>query len=407
MIWLDHKNHKQSVILIIKWLILAKLAFLVATDLTANTIKLGQSFSSYDQSLKEPCLVGDSVFINNSFQEFGYTISSTIAQHFEQTTGFLSVGVNLFLIGASYSLEYLSKTLRTERSLTILFNYSTKAGSLIYKNRKLNQRGELASSQSAQKRKELCGEAFASQQSLGSRLFINATLHFKDKASLERFIHTIKISFLFGLITKTSRFKEETKTFTEDAYLTVDGYQEGGQDSDFNNLLQEIKQGPCHIKNPEKCIKGVNRLLQYAITPSGYRQQIALNNPPLLEELDNLSVLETELAAYHESGHEALQSFSDPIVINSAQFKPSILMIYIDKLASLYQVKERILFLLDADLSQSDRPKLKSGLDEINDRIEQLKKLVEICKASIDHQKCRKPISNLNQPLAVEHLLSF
>lgn len=364
--------------------IFAILLSIQASSLLADTTLLGSGYSTAGGKLKDSCIEGEVVYTQNSFQELEYITAYSIKEQIEKIWGNLGIGAGFLGFGFSSSLAYLSKTIQSDLSLTLLLSYSTKLGSAIYKSHSLNEKGLKAIKGDGHEFLSICGDSFVYKQDLGSKLFISATLHFRNRATLKKFIHRVEISALFGLFTKTKEFVKKIEGFASDAYLVVDAYQLGGRPDSLHAIVDSLQQKPCKLDEPGRCVVVLNNLLDYASSLEGYRGQFLLSSPPTKRELDSLAVLKTDIVSYHESGYSQL---SFPTGTRTTRLK-SMPMHYIDKLASLYVVKERIDFLLASSLRQKDHPLLLKKKTVVEMHIEKYKKLIDFCRDNHEHDDC-------------------
>ena len=215
---------------------------------------LGRGVAPTDLRPVQTCLHGEPRFFKRSYQDLRYDLAADWRQQFDRNWGRLGASVNFFLIGGGVSIEYLGETARSDRSLSLLFSFQNQVGSLTLQAPQLTPWAEtLAQTASADLRLR-CGDHFIHKIDLGARLWLAVTLHFNSKASLERFVKTIKISFLFGLISKTKRFVDETKDFAEKFRMKVSGLQFGGEPQRLAALLARQPTDGCDASNRQQCL---------------------------------------------------------------------------------------------------------------------------------------------------------
>lgn len=250
------------------------------------------------------CLQGTPQFFSRSYQQINYELSHDRMEQVQRHWGQVGGSVNFFLIGGGLSVEWLAETARSQRSLSLLFNYKTQLGSLQLRHPRLSERAEALQQSSLAALQSACGQHFIHKIDLGARMMLAVTLHFRSAEAYERFVKTIKISVLFGLISKTKRFVEETNEFTQDFAIKVSALQWGGEPSQLEAILGSKAKHSCRADAMQSCLELIAELQRYIGAENGLASQLKFTDTSSELAWDRLQVLQIYNAAFAESGFD-------------------------------------------------------------------------------------------------------
>lgn len=253
--------------------------------------QLGQGFEQELGIPLESCLDGQWQFQGGSMGDLAYRGDFDSDTMINTITGSVKAGINLVIFGGSAKFSMRRKVTKNRNSAASAVELTYEKGSYNFENRTTKPAFvELLSTDPTQVRNR-CGDSFIHNIKLGSRIYITAKLHFKDRTKYEWFQTKIKVKFLFfsKTFTKTKVFQEATK----DAVYTIQVNTDGGMTPELARLS---KNGTMHCKtdNLTPCITYADNLFSYLLDGGDYVDDL---------KDEHLNVLKYEVESYEDSGH--------------------------------------------------------------------------------------------------------
>lgn len=262
---------------------------------------LGYGFDSRFGRIASPCIQGHTQLRGGRSAVLSHSYNASFDDYFNETQGRLSAGINLLLVGGSARVDYYAKVARTDHSTSYVVKFDAKLGTAVLDQRTLTSVGSATLAGSAEARRLVCGDEYVSEVDLGSSLLIGASFHFSEASDFEQFKYEVKVEALFGLISSTDRWTEETGHFAQDGYLVIDVLQTGGDPAQLAALTGGAGPHVCRFDAIGPCQSALSAALHYARSPTGYAAQFGTPYDP-----SRLAVLGYRTARYEDSGHDAL-----------------------------------------------------------------------------------------------------
>lgn len=307
------------------------------TYYSLNTAKeqLGQGFEQALGIPLESCLDGQWQFQGGSMGDLAYRGDFDSDTMINTITGSVKAGINLVIFGGSAKFSMRRKVTKNRNSAASAVELTYEKGSYNFENRATKPAFvELLSTDPNQVRNR-CGDSFIHNIKLGSRIYVTAKLHFKDRTKYEWFQTKIKVKFLFfsKTFTKTKVFQDATK----DAVYTIQVNTDGGMTPELARLT---KNGTMHCKtnNLTPCITYADNLFSYLLDGGNYVNDL---------KDEHLNVLKYEVEGYEDSGHYDLAyagqtGLSDRYIALSARLRSYQDLVYdeIERLSAFKAVSE-------------------------------------------------------------------
>jgi hypothetical protein len=297
------------------------------------------------------------------------------------TSGRLSGGVDLLLIGGSMSVDYYAKVARTELSTSYTVRFVGKMGTAVLAQRSLTSLGAGAVNLDAATRRATCGDEFIAQADVGSELLISAGFHFTDASELERFVKKVTVKALFGLIKSSHEWTEETSSFSQSGYLKIDALQTGGSPSQLAAILGNSNTTLCRFDNVDACRAILVSLFQYAGSPSGFGAQFSNPYQP-----QQLAVLGYRTVRYEAGGHDQLAA--PPAGPEDADI-PQVISSLSLELARQTALRDRAMLVLGTQVSDARRAELRAIQSKAEANLTGLDHALWICRTVPAPAQCR------------------
>jgi hypothetical protein len=341
--------------------------------------ELGRGFDTSTGWTSSPCIAGIPVLRGNRSGSVSFHFDESFADYLQTTDGRLGAGVDLGIIGGGVAVDFFARVARTELSTSLTIGFDGAMGTAVLTEPRLTAEGRAAADMTPERRRSTCGDGFISSVDLGSRLYISATLHFKDEETFERFVKTVEVSALFGLVRAKKTFVDETRHFAQDAYLKIDGLQEGGDPSRLHALLAS-DTSLCRLDNIDACHVLLTRLLAYAGSPEGYASQFSRTYAA-----EELAPLRFHSATYAASGVEELAA---PKPILDDEFRALLRRLAELRARDLFLV-DRASLLLGTPLSVERREALTSFRALAQENIDAINRALWVCQSRGADTGCR------------------
>jgi hypothetical protein len=267
-------------------------------DVGATLDDLGRGADVRLGSPRDYCVGGAPVLRLAPTGSIGSTFGATFDRLVSESSGGLSARLDLGLFSGRARLDYYARVAQSELSTAYTVQFESQLGHVMLAEPRLSPVGELAASSAEAERFARCGDGFVSALDVGARLLVSAVLQFADRAELERFVARVRVEALFGLVHSTREFVEETRSFSESAYLQVVALQEGGQPALLRSLIGPASSQSCRLDDVERCLALFRQLLAYA---SRVPEQLTARERP-----QNLAVLGSNVTRYGDSDLDVL-----------------------------------------------------------------------------------------------------
>jgi len=341
---------------------------------------LGYGFDSRLGRLASPCIQGQPQFRGGRSAVLSHAYNASFDDYFNETQGRLSAGIDLLLIGGSARVDYYAKVARTDHSTSYVVKFDAKLGTAVLGQRALTGLGSSTLGGSATARRQTCGDEFVSEVDLGSSLLIGASFHFSEASDFEQFKYEVKVEALFGLISSTDRWTEETGHFAQDGYLVIDVLQTGGDPAQLAALTGGAGPHVCRFDAIGPCQSALAAALHYARSPTGYAAQFG--SP---YDASKLAVLGYRTARYEDSGHDELAA---PVLPADLDMRTIVERLSLT-LAEQQSFSHRAELLLTTVLSQARRLEVQGLQAVAAANINGLERALWVCHLATATADCR------------------
>lgn len=341
---------------------------------------LGRGYDSHLGRIADGCVKGTVAYRGTRSGVLTTHFNESFGSYMSMTEGKLSGSVNLLLVSGSASVDYYSRVSSSDHSVSLNVRFVAEMGSAVLDDRTLTSRGETAVHLDAAQRRAACGDEFIYEAKLGSELQIGASFHFADQSELERFTYTVKVEALFGLVSSTERWTEETSSFSETGYLVIDSLQRGGDPSVHQSILSTgTRVCPFHSVTP--CWLLLRDLIEYASSSSGYNAQFS--SPYQASEL---ALIGYRTIPFEVGGHDEL--VSPPAGLADSDIK-KITPRLIEELARQTTLRNRAAFVLTMPISDSRRARVEALKSIIESNIVRMERAIWVCQTTSSAATCR------------------
>lgn len=342
---------------------------------------MGKGFDSHLGHLAKTCVNGTLQYRGNRVGTLTAHYNDSFADFLSITSGRLSGGVNLLLIGGSAAVDYYARVSRTELSTSYTSRFESTLSTAVLTDRSLSTEGAAAAAQPPTARRLACGDEFVSEAVLGSELLITAAFHFTNSSEFQRFVTSVTVEALFGLIKSTKRWVDETSSFSQSGYLKVEALQRGGDPAALATIMGATQQSLCRFDDVEACRSLLLQLLQYAGSSSGYRSQFSVPYQP-----EQLALIGYRTTRYEDSGHDDL--VVPPPGPEDADI-PMITRTLAIELARQIAVRDRAALMLSTPISDQRRLEIRDIQARSDANVSNIEGVLWICRTSGSPAECR------------------
>lgn len=341
---------------------------------------LGRGYDSHLGRIADACVTGHIEHRGARVGKVSAHYDESFSDYLRESGGRLSGSVDLGLIGGSASVEYYAKVARTELSTSYTVRFQADMGRAVLAGRSLTPEGQAAQGMSAEQRRAACGDGFIAEARLGAELLVTASFHFTRASELERFVKTVSVKALFGLIKSKRRWVEETSSFAQSGYLKVEALQKGGDPAQLAAMMG-ASQTLCRFDAIDPCQALLNSLLNYAASDSGYISQFS--DPYRPEEL---AVLGYKTQRYEDSGHDELVvPPAAPGDADNIQITRQLSL----ELARQIGFRDRASVLLGTPLSAARRAEVQALKAIAEANISNIERALWVCRTDPSAEECR------------------
>jgi hypothetical protein len=342
---------------------------------------LGRGYDSHLGRIADGCVTGKLAYRGNRYSTLSSHYDESFGSYMTLMDGKLSGGVNLLLVSGSASVDYYSRVASSELSTSYTIRFVAELGTAVLDQRTLTTAGNSAAQVSPIQRRAICGDEYISEAKLGSELLISASFLFSDSSEHERFVTTVKVEALFGLVSHTESWTDETQSFSQTGYLKVESLQRGGNPSLHQSILNGHGSVVCRFDNVAPCQQLLQDLIDYAGSPTGYVAQFS--KPYNLSEL---ALLGYRTSRYEDSGHDSL--VVPPAGISDFDIR-QITRQMIDEYAYQKGLLDRANTVLTMALSSSRRVQVQRIKASLGSNISNLERALWVCRTNSVASVCR------------------
>jgi len=308
------------------------------------------------------------------------SLSASYGASFESllrtTTGSLVGGFDVGLLSARAHVDYFSRVAHSERSTAYTIDFQSKLGDVLAIAPVLSVEGRAAAALPEAERFERCGDAFTSSLEVGARFLLSAVFQFANAEEFQRFVATVRVEALFGLVHSSRSFSEETQSFAETAQLQIVALQQGGRSEALTRLIGPSLEQRCPLAEVEHCLELFRQLLAYA---ARLPEQFA--TPYRLEDLAVLGARQTR---YLDSEFDALLVPEHSLDAQAAEILRRLVR---ERTAELSQ-SARLDLVLAMPVAPERRERLSSLRAALSAHSSALDGAIRRCRAAASRQAC-------------------
>lgn len=253
------------------------------------------------RQLRQHCIVGEPRLYPQRQAEFRMHFAKDFNDLLKSRSGSGSVGVNIWLIGASARQEFFLRNSSSDQRVSMIWELSYHLGTVALENRSLSLIGQGASQRDERSKREICGDRFIDHVKLGSRVYLAVSLHFLSEEAYRQFRTRVTVSFLGGLIRFSREFVDTFQSFEDQVWLSVDVIQMGG-DSEYLKGLGSEQRLFCDQRNLKQCAERFQAIYQYMYGAKGLQSSLRE------QDLSAYFPKYYWAADYRESLHDELQA---------------------------------------------------------------------------------------------------
>jgi hypothetical protein len=202
---------------------------------------------------------------------------------------------------------------------------------------------------------------------------------------LERFIRRIKISLLFGLISKTNVFIDEIRDFAEDFVIKASAWQLGGDPGKIDQLTSELSSLTCRGSNPTNCLTTIQNLLAYVTNKNGFAAQLSYDGLTPQQILSRFAITDTHYASYAGSGFDGWPKTD--YLTQQTQLSPDWQEL-LDRLLRLYQTKA--LYETDRQFQEPSEGRYSTRLNQLSQLIADYEYIFNQCYQLGSQEPCHE-----------------
>jgi hypothetical protein len=221
--------------------------------------------------------------------------SQSASEILEDERGYGSLKVDFWVLGAKARSEFILRNSESRTQSSIMWSIDYRGASVVLNKRRLNARGRQALGQPAAEQRRLCGDQFILGAALGAKFYLAASLLFDSEVKYRYFKTKVSASAFGGLLKKDKSSIDEVRRAAQNATLSVQAFQAGGDTFDLD-LLAASHVSYCSMENLDPCLDRFTALHRYAFGPEGFKKHAATPLP------EKLAVLWLQSSSYEDAG---------------------------------------------------------------------------------------------------------
>jgi hypothetical protein len=199
--------------------------------------RIGSGLESVSNQWRSPCLDGSILpsAPNRSITMKMYA-SQSASEILEDQRGYGSAQVDFWVLGAKARSEFILRNSESSTQSSMMWSVEYRGASVHLGKRQLNGRGQNALTRPLSEQRQLCGDQFIVGAALGARFFLAASLIFDSEVKYRYFKTKVSASAFGGLLKKEKSSIDEVRRMAQDAHLSIQAFQYGGETFDLDLL---------------------------------------------------------------------------------------------------------------------------------------------------------------------------
>jgi hypothetical protein len=354
--------------------------------------RIGSGLESVSNQWRPSCLEGkiQASAANRSITMKMYA-SQSASEILEDQRGYGSAQVDFWVLGAKARHDFLLRNSESGIQSSLIWSVDYRGASVFLNKRQFNARGLAARSLSPAEQRQICGDQFILGAALGARFYLAASLVFDSETKYRYFKTKVSASALGGLFKKDKTAIEEVRRVAQDAHLSVQAFQSGGETFDLD-LLSASHVSYCSMDQIEPCLERFSALHRYAFGADGFRKSVAAQNT------DKLAVLWLHASSYADAGHFLSEGRSsalqDPgfVALSEQLFQWN---------RSVQQNISRVSALLaDARRGTAEKEAAQRELNALQNKAEAIHAAASVCSDQENYEVCKSRLDSINAMVA-------
>jgi hypothetical protein len=354
--------------------------------------RIGSGLESVSNQWRSPCLDGSILpsAPNRSITMKMYA-SQSASEILEDQRGYGSAQVDFWVLGAKARSEFILRNSESSTQSSMMWSVEYRGASVHLGKRQLNGRGQNALTRPLSEQRQLCGDQFIVGAALGARFFLAASLIFDSEVKYRYFKTKVSASAFGGLLKKEKSSIDEVRRMAQDAHLSIQAFQYGGETFDLD-LLSASQVSYCSMDNIEPCLERFSALHRYAFGAEGFRKHVDSKKP------EQLAVLWLNASSYQDAGH----------FLSEEQAPPARDPGFVTLSEQLFQwngaVQQSISLLsarlADASRQITEKESTQRQLAALESKAEAIRQAAAVCSDQENYSICKSRLDSINTMVA-------
>jgi hypothetical protein len=350
--------------------------------------RIASGLESVSNQWRPPCLDGkiQSSAANRSITMKMYA-SQSASEILEDQRGYGSAKVDFWVLGAKARNDFILRNSESETQSSLVWSVDYRGASVFLNKRQLNARGLSALTRSPTEQRQICGDQFILGAALGARFYLAASLVFDSETKYRYFKTKVSASAFGGLFKKDKASIEEVRRVAQDAHLSVQAFQYGGDTFDLD-LLSASHVSYCSMDQIEPCLERFSALHRYAFGAEGFRRSVAS------QKADKLAVLWLNASSYQDAGHflseGRIPALQDPgfVALSEQLFQWN---------RSVQQNISRVnAHLADASRGTAEKEASQKELNALQNKAAAIHAAATVCSDQENYEACRSRLDSIS-----------
>jgi hypothetical protein len=354
--------------------------------------RIGSGLESVRNQWRSSCLDGSvqPSAANRSITMKMYA-SQSASEILEDQRGYGSAQVDFWVLGAKARSEFILRNSESSTQSSLIWSVEYRGASVHFNKRQLNARGQQALASPLAQQRQLCGDQFIIGAALGAKFYLAASLVFDSETKYRYFKTKVSASAFGGLLKKDKSSIDEVRRMAQDAHLSIQAFQYGGETFDLD-LLSASQVSYCSMDNIEPCLERFSALHRYAFGAEGFRKHVDSKKP------EKLAVLWLTASSYQDAGHflraNPVPSALDPgfVTLSEQLFQWNGA---VQQSISLVSAR-----LADASRQARDKESEQRQLAALETKAKAIRAAAAVCSDQENYEACKSRIDSINAMVA-------
>lgn len=354
--------------------------------------RIGSGLESVSNQWRSPCVDGtvQPSAANRSITMKMYA-SQSASEILEDQRGYGSLKVDFWVLGAKARSEFILRNSESRTQSSLMWSVEYRGGSVFLNKRQLNARGLQALARPKGEQRQLCGDLFIISAALGAKFYLAASLVFHSEVKYRYFKTKVSASAFGGLLKKEKSSIDEVRSAAQNAWLSVQAFQYGGDTFDLD-LLSASHVSYCPMDNLEPCLNRFTALHRYGFGTDGFRKHADSTKP------EQLAVLWLNGSSYQDAGHFLSEDSATPAMDPGfVTLSEQLFQWNSDVQQSISQVNAR---LMEMGRDGAGRDDAQRQLAALESKADAIRKAAALCSDQENYESCKSRLDSINAMVA-------